>query len=80
MQQSGVHPSICLFHDYKKLHTWKNQQYICRAWLMPRSNGSGRVEVTHGKGSFASMVNVAGHCSGENPAWLTYAASGNAAV
>jgi len=39
-----------------------------------------RGEVTQGKQRVASMVGAAGHYSRENPACLTYAASGSLAV
>jgi len=36
--------------------------------------------MAQGKPSVASMESVTVHCSRENPAWLTYAASGDVAV
>ena len=70
---------VCLFvRDCEKLHARKNRRSVCRAWLMSRGS-SGRGEITQRKPGVASMVCAAGHCSRKNPAWLTYAASGNIA-
>jgi len=47
---------------------------------MSRSSNSVRGELMQGKPRVDSMACVVGHCSGENPAWRTYAASGNIAL
>lgn len=66
--------------DYKKLHSRKNWQSVCRTWLMSHGSSIGHGEVTQGKPGVTSMAYAAGDCSRENPAWLTYAANGNIAL